>query len=132
MRRRLAAARVGELATIGPAGRPHVVPICFALAGDHIVSAVDAKPKTTTGLRRLDNVRGNPDVSLLVHAYDEDWTQLWWVRVDGRAEVVEDGPIRADAIEALAAKYPQYRTNEPPGAVIRIAIETWRGWAWVG
>ncbi len=71
-------------------------------------------------------MRANPDVSLLVHAYDEDWTQLWWVRVDGRAEVVEGGAVRDEAIELLAEKYPQYRTNAPPGAVIRIA-DRWPG-----
>ena len=133
MRTRVGAARVGELATADAAGRPHVVPVCFALDGDTIVTAVDAKPKTTTGLRRLANVRAQPAASLLVHHYDDDdWTRLWWVRVDGTAEVVDRGPVRDDAVALLVAKYAQYRAEPPPGAVIHVAIRQWRGWEWTG
>ena len=106
------------------AGRPHIVPVCFALAGDRIVSAVDAKPKVTTELARLENVRATGRASLLVDHYEEDWSQLWWVRVDGIAEV-----IRSEAaIDALAGKYEQYRTARPAGPVIAIEPERWRSW----
>jgi len=131
MRAKVAMARVGELATVTETGAPHVVPVCFALDGDTIVTAVDAKPKSTTDLRRLANVRAQPTASLLVHQYDDaDWTHLWWVRVDGAATVVDVGPDRDNAIGLLSAKYPQYRDQPPPGAVIRIEIEQWRAWEW--
>jgi PPOX class probable F420-dependent enzyme len=121
---RLAAARVGRLATVTAAGRPHVVPVCFALTGGRIVTAVDAKPKATTALARLDNVRATGRASLLVDHYEEDWTRLWWVRVDGPAEVIESDA----AIDALATKYEQYRAARPAGPVIAIAPERWRSW----
>ena len=129
MRRdRLAAARVGRLATVTAAGRPHVVPCCFALLGDTAYSAVDAKPKSTLALRRLDNLRANPHASLLVDHYDEDWTALWWIRVDGDGRVVEDGAEHATALAALAHKYDQYRRQRPPGAVVALDVTTWRSW----
>jgi PPOX class probable F420-dependent enzyme len=121
---RLALARVGRLATVTPAGRPHVVPVCFALAGGRIVTAVDAKPKVTTELARLDNIRASGRASLLVDHYEEDWTELWWVRVDGSAAVIDDDA----AIDALAAKYAQYRKTRPAGPVIAIEPERWRSW----
>jgi PPOX class probable F420-dependent enzyme len=121
---RLARARVGRLATVTPEGRPHIVPVCFALAGDRIVTAVDAKPKSTTALRRLENVRATRRAGLLVDHYEEDWTRLWWVRVDGRAEVIDDD----GAIDVLAAKYDQYREARPGGPVIAIEPERWRSW----
>ena len=121
---RLAHARIGRLATVTAAGRPHIVPVCFAVAGGRIVTAVDAKPKATTELKRLENVRATGRASLLVDHYEEDWSELWWVRVDGRAEVVESEM----AIDALASKYAQYRTARPAGPVIAIAPERWRSW----
>jgi PPOX class probable F420-dependent enzyme len=121
---RLAAARVGRLATVGADGRPHLVPVCFALHEDAIVTAVDAKPKSTRALRRLDNVRATGRASLLVDHYEEDWSRLWWVRVDGPAEVVESEA----AIDALAAKYEQYRAARPAGPVIVLRPEKWRSW----
>ena len=90
-RARLAAARLGHLATMRPDGRPHVVACCFAVQGDRLWTAVDAKPKTTTRLQRLDNVRANPWASLLVDHYEEDWDELWWVRADGTAAVLVEG-----------------------------------------
>lgn len=121
---RLALARVGRLATVTATGRPHVVPVCFALAGRRIVTAVDAKPKQTTELARLENVRATGRASLLVDHYEEDWEHLWWVRVDGVAEVVRSQA----AIDALVAKYDQYRTARPAGPVIAIEPERWRSW----
>jgi len=126
----LADARVGRLATITPVGVPHVVPCCFTLAGaTTIYTAIDAKPKSTLALRRLDNLRANPAASLLVDHYDDDnWSELWWVRVDGRAGIVEDDNERAHALHLLAAKYAQYRVERPPGDVIALQVERWTFW----
>jgi PPOX class probable F420-dependent enzyme len=121
---RLALARIGRLATVTAAGRPHIVPVCFAPADGRIVTAVDAKPKVTTELARLDNVRATGRASLLVDHYDEDWSELWWVRVDGIAEVLDS----ESAIDALVAKYVQYRETRPAGPVIAIEPERWRSW----
>jgi PPOX class probable F420-dependent enzyme len=129
MRARVAEGRVGRLATVTAQGRPHAVPCCYALLGDAIATAVDAKPKSTSNLRRLDNVRANPVASLLVDHYDDsDWAQLWWVRVDGRARVVASGEEREAALDVLAAKYEQYRERRPPGAVLVVEQLRWRGW----
>lgn len=129
MRARVAEARVGRLATVTPEGRPHVVPCCFALVGDAIYSAVDGKPKTTLALRRLANVEANPTASLLVDHYDDDdWSTLWWVRVDGPARVVADEAERDLALRHLTVRYPQYGDVRPPGAVLAIAATHWRGW----
>ncbi|HAM02711.1 MAG TPA: TIGR03668 family PPOX class F420-dependent oxidoreductase [Acidimicrobiaceae bacterium] len=128
-RRLLTEARVAVLATITPEGHPHLVPCCFVLDVDTIYSAVDgAKPKSTLALRRLDNVRSHPAVSLLVQHYEEDWAALWWVRVDGQGRVLEAGEERDTALELLATKYPQYREAPPPGAVLAVAVERWRWW----
>ena len=121
---RVAQARVGRLATVSAKGRPHVVAVCFALHEGRIVTAVDAKPKTTTKLARLDNVRATGRASLLVDHYEEDWTKLWWVRADGPAAVVTDDA----AIDTLVAKYDQYRAQRPAGPVIAIDPERWRSW----
>lgn len=127
-RRRIADARVGRLASIDATGRPHVVPICFAVAGDAIVSVVDHKEKRTLELRRLDNVRQNPAVQLVVDHYDDDWSSLWWVRVSGEGRVIEDGAERDDAIDVLARKYVQYRERRPAGAVLLIDITQISSW----
>ena len=121
---RFAHARIGRLATVTAAGRPHIVPVCFALHDGVVYTAVDAKPKATTALARLDNIRASGRASLIVDHYEEDWTQLWWVRVEGPAEVLQSAP----AIDALAAKYEQYREARPDGPVIAIAPERWRSW----
>jgi PPOX class probable F420-dependent enzyme len=128
MRRRVAEARVGRLATVTSVGRPHLVPCCFVLFGDVVYSAVDAKPKSTLALRRLANLRSNPHASLLVDHYSDDWSTLWWVRVDGDGRVVERGAEHDDAIARLAQKYPVYAVESPPGAVIAIDLQGWRAW----
>jgi PPOX class probable F420-dependent enzyme len=126
-RRLFAEARVARLATVTEAGRPHVVPVTFAVDGGHIYIAVDAKPKTTRNLRRLRNIRGDPRVAVLADHYDEDWASLWWVRADGLA-VIEEDQMEAP-IALLAARYRQYRDNPPRGPVIDITVERWSGWA---
>src|SRR4051812_14354080 len=117
MRRRVTQARVARLATVTPAGRPHLVPCCFALTsvstsgGDVVYSAVDGKPKSTTALRRLENLRAHPHAALLVDHYSDDWSSLWWVRVDGAGRVLEGGAERDAALEILTGKYPVYATD---------------------
>ena len=127
-RRRFGEARVARLATVSATGRPHLVPFVFALQGDTIYSAVDAKPKRSQKLRRLDNIRADPRVSVLVDHYDEDWTELWWVRADGEARVAEEGPERDRALDLLAGRYPQYVNNPPPGPAILIEVHLWTWW----
>ena len=129
MRARVERARVARLATVGADDRPHLVPICFVLEGDVLYSAVDRKPKRSLELKRIENVRANPQAAVLVDHYDDDWTQLWWVRLDGRARVLEGGPEREHALALLAAKYPQYSADTPEGPVLAIEIERWRSWA---
>lgn len=125
-RERFAAARVARLATIDPAGCPHLVPIVFAVDGDTVYSAIDDKPKRTTELRRLGNVRANPSVCLLVDHYDEDWSKLWWVRADATGRVLKASTAEAKhAITLLAGRYPQQRVV---GAVLAIDVARWSGW----
>lgn len=125
---RVRGARVGRLATADREGKPHVVPFCFAVTREVIVTAVDQKPKTTTALRRLANIAGNPAVSIIVDEYSDDWTELWWVRIDGHARVIDSGPRYEDALDVLATKYPQYRTDRPHGPVIIIEPTGLRAW----
>jgi PPOX class probable F420-dependent enzyme len=126
-RRHFAAARVARLASVDASGRPHLVPIVFVLAGETIYSVVDAKPKRSLALRRLENVKTNPAVSLLADHYDEDWRQLWWARADGSARVLElENPEARRAVELLAERYPQQRAVGP---VLAIDVESWMGWS---
>lgn len=126
-RQRFAEARVARLATITPDGRPHLVPIVFALRGDTVLSAVDAKPKRSAALARLANVATHPEASVLADHYEEDWSTLWWARGDGHARVLEpDRPEARDAIARLRERYPQQRVT---GAVLALDVERWSGWA---
>ncbi|TMG71070.1 MAG: TIGR03668 family PPOX class F420-dependent oxidoreductase [Chloroflexi bacterium] len=129
MKRRLAEAPVARLATADVNGRPHVVPISFAMDGDTIYFAVDAKPKRSRDLKRLRNIAANPAVSVLVDHYEDDWTRLWWVRADGTARVVQDHAEAARATDALAGRYPQYRRARPAGPVVAISNIRLSGWS---
>jgi PPOX class probable F420-dependent enzyme len=128
MRRLVEAAPVGRLATSFPDGRPHIVPVCFVLDRDTVFSAVDHKPKRTARLQRLANLESDERCSLLVDRYDDHWSDLWWVRLDGRGRVATDDTEREHAIQALIAKYHQYATQPPDGAIIAIDIAHWAGW----
>ncbi len=132
--RRFLAAKVARLATVSPAGHPHIVPITFASTGPGtLVTAIDHKPKRTTALARLTNIATNPAVSLLVDHYDSDWSQLWWVRADGHADVLApEQPSRAreSAVARLIERYPQYAEAPPDGLLILITVTRWTGWSW--
>ena len=126
---RFSSAPVARLATVRPDGAPHVVPVVFALTDEAIYTAVDAKPKRTLRLQRLLNLRTEPRCSLLVDHYDEDWSRLWWVRVDGTAQVVEDPGAGHRGLAALAARYPQYRGAPPSGPLVIVTADRWTGWS---
>jgi PPOX class probable F420-dependent enzyme len=129
MVRRAAGARVARLATVDPAGRPHLVPVCFALSGDVAYTAVDDKPKRGARLRRVANIEATGVACLLVDEYDEDWARLWWVRLDCRARVVVDPAEAAAATAALVGKYEQYAARPPAGPVLALEVVGWRGWS---
>jgi PPOX class probable F420-dependent enzyme len=125
-RRLFAAARVARLATADAGGRPHLVPVVFALDGDTVYTVVDDKPKRTRSLRRLANVRENPFVALLADHYEEDWGALWWVRAEGRGRVLSsDDPEAVRAVELLRARYPQQQAT---GEVLAVDVDRWTGW----
>ncbi|PJE08658.1 TIGR03668 family PPOX class F420-dependent oxidoreductase [Mycobacterium sp.] len=119
---------VARLATVAPDGTPHLVPVVFAVDGDVIYTGVDAKPKKTRRLRRLANIEHNPAVSLLVDHYAPDWSQLWWVRVDGTATVATEGDAVRTGYRLLLAKYPQYQSVPLDGPVIVVSATRWLGW----
>jgi PPOX class probable F420-dependent enzyme len=136
-RRLFAGTAVARLATVTPAGHPHIVPVTFVLdsrpgQGDWVYTAVDHKPKSTARLQRLRNIQAHPQVALLADHYADDWTRLWWVRADGEAAVL--GPAAGSAevagpVRLLAARYPQYAAQPPAGPVIAVRVDRWTGWA---
>jgi PPOX class probable F420-dependent enzyme len=120
---------VARLATVRPDGRPHLVPVTFAFAApDLLVSAVDHKPKRSTDLQRLRNVEAHPEVSLLVDGYDEDWSRLWWVRVDASATVVRDEPSRTALVAPLVDRYDAYVDRPPAGPVLVFTVHLVVSW----
>ena len=128
VRELFAAAQVACLATVSPLGKPHVVPVVFALVNEVVYTAVDAKRKTTQRLRRLVNIEQNPQVSLLVDHYDADWDQLWWVRADGMAEIHDHGEQMATGYDLVRRKYQQYQRISLTGPVIAITVSRWASW----
>lgn len=103
--------RVGHLATVSRGGEPHVVPVCYAVADDTIYTPIDEKPKQPgRTLRRVRNIEETGRAALVVDRYDEDWTQLGWMLLRGRAELLAPGsPEQARAVELLRQRYPQYQ-----------------------
>jgi PPOX class probable F420-dependent enzyme len=120
--------RVATLATVSADGRPHLVPVVFALDGIDVVTAVDGKPKKGRVLARIENIARDSRVTLLAHFYEEDWSKLWWVRVDGRASIEETGEAFARALNYLRDRYPQYESVDLIGPVIRITVENTTTW----
>ncbi len=128
-RQRFATSAVARLATVTPAGTPHLVPVVFAVDHDTVYTAVDGKPKSTQHLRRVANVVANPNVSLLVDHYDDDWAQLWWVRADGVAAVHADDATARQGRTALRAKYSQYQSVSLDGPVLSVRVTRWSWWS---
>ncbi len=106
-----------------------MVPVCFALVDDVVYSAVDNKPKRSANLRRIANIVATGSTSLLVDHFEEDWSTLWWVRLDGTGRLVDDDDEAAAAIAALTAKYQQYQQRPPNGAIIAIDVQHWTSWS---
>lgn len=127
-RQRVEHAPVARLGTTMPNGRPHLVPCCFALRGDVVYTAIDAKPKSTLAVQRTKNILANPATCLLVDHYEEDWSALWWIRLDALTRVVDSPAEIKEAVRALQAKYDQYRQVAIWGPVIALDITKWTAW----
>lgn len=125
----MAACPVARLATITPEGRPHLVPVTFALTEGVLVTMIDHKPKTMSRLQRLVNIEHDPRASVLADHYAEDWESLWWVRVDGRASLGTEGARWEAARKALVGKYRQYRHRPPGGTAIFVSVDRVTWWA---
>jgi PPOX class probable F420-dependent enzyme len=127
-------ARVARLATLDAKSRPHIVPVCFAYDGNVFYTAIDQKPKRVPRerLARLQNIRAVPRVALLIDQYDEDWTQLWYILIRGKARLIPDAAHKdhARAIRKLRAKYPQYAQGmlADDAPIIRITPERTTAW----
>jgi PPOX class probable F420-dependent enzyme len=130
-RRFLEAQRIAHLATADAQAIPHVVPVCFALGDKTVYITIDEKPKRPGGplLKRLRNVTENPRVAMVVDRYDEDWTQLGWVMLHGRAEILGGGDEHAHAQTLLRARYRQlHAMNIAPYPVIAVRLERVTNW----
>ncbi len=133
----ISAGRVGHLGTADASGRPLVVPICYAFDGTALFSAVDAKPKSVAPARlgRIRNIRVNPAVSVVIDQYEEDWTRLRYVVVQGQAEILSAGPDFSHGVDLLVAKYPQYRAmglSRDTGVMIKVTPARIREWRYSG
>ena len=119
---------MGHLVTVRPNGQPHVVPVTYALTGNSVVTMIDHKPKTTDRLQRLINIENNPVATLMSDHYSEDWTALWWVRVDGEASIHIGDRVWEESAAALRAKYGQYAENSPRGPAVVISVDRVTSW----
>jgi PPOX class probable F420-dependent enzyme len=122
----VATARRAVLATVDGSGRPHAVPICFAVRSEELVTAVDDKPKSPRELARVKHIKATGRATMMVDRWSEDWTRLGWVMVGGPARI--DYPGSAE--EELSARYEQYRGAPPRGDVIAVTPEIIRWWTW--
>ncbi len=130
VRERFAAAPVARLATVRPDGGPHLVPVTFAVSlPSTLYLVVDEKPKRSRDLQRLTDIEEEGRVSLLVDHYEDAWSQLWWIRVDGRARIVHDPDVWRSGLALLARKYPQYVADPPAGPAVIVEVERWRHWS---
>jgi PPOX class probable F420-dependent enzyme len=129
LRRRFASSPVARLSTVRPDGAPHVVPVVVAVVGDLVYTAVDHKPKRTSRLQRLANLRSEPRCALLVDHYEDDWSRLWWVRADGVATVLDAPPEGHPGLVALTQRHVQYQRRSPSGPLVEIAVGAWSGWS---
>jgi PPOX class probable F420-dependent enzyme len=119
--------RIGHLATVDHSGRPHIVPVCFVADRGALYTAIDEKPKSGRVLKRVQNILENPNVAFLADRYEEDWSRLGWIRIDGTAELLSDGRERDQAVQLLHSRYEQYQEMQL-SAVITIRIRQVRSW----
>ncbi len=125
----IAAQRVGRLATADARANPHVIPVCFALSDDSLYITIDEKPKSGRPMKRLRNIAENPSVAFVADRYHDEWSQLGWVMLRGRAEILNEGPEHDRAQDLLRERYPQYRTMQLAGLpVIALRIERATSW----
>jgi PPOX class probable F420-dependent enzyme len=130
MRRRATSTRVCRVGTLDERGRVHLVPIVFVIEGDTLYSSTDAGPRP---VKRLRNLERDPHATAVFDAYDEDWSTVWWVRVQGKGRTVTDPLERDHARDLLWSKYPQFTTAPPDegrGPIMALDIEHWAGWAY--
>lgn len=127
----IAGARVAHLATIARQGEPHLVPVCFAFVASHFYIPVDEKPKRGGTLARIRNIQRDPRATLLIDRYEDDWTQLAWLRFDCLAHVVDSGGQRPDVVEALELRYPQYlRMSLGERPLVELVPQRYVSWRW--
>jgi coenzyme F420-0:L-glutamate ligase / coenzyme F420-1:gamma-L-glutamate ligase len=127
----VAAHRVARLATVAADGQPHLVPIVYVLDAEQLFTPLDGKPKQVPldKLQRVRNLAVNDRVAVVVDDYDEDWTQLAWVQLRGRATLLDAGDDYELGLRLLEATYPQYATVPLLGRpLIQIHIEAVRSW----
>ena len=129
LRRRFASSPVARLCTVRPDGAPHLVPVVFAVVGDLAYTAVDDKPKRSSRLQRLANLRHEPRCALLVDHYEDDWSRLWWVRADGVGAVLDAPAEDHPGLVALTQRHWQYQRTAPSGPLVEITIGRWSGWS---
>lgn len=129
IRKRVADARVSRIGTRDQRGKIHLVPVVYAVQGDRLYSLTDAGPRLA---KRLRNLRHDRKAAVLIDAYDEDWSKVWWVRLHGTGRIVESGPEWELARSLLYEKYPQYESMPPAafGPAMVVDIEEWSGWAY--
>lgn len=130
-RRFLAHQRVAHLATADRRAVPHVVPVCFAILKRTLYITIDDKPKRVSGtmLKRLRNIVENPVAAVIVDRYDEDWTQLGWIMLRGRAEILSEGREHQAAQARLRSRYPQLAAMQiAEYPVIAVRIERVTSW----
>jgi PPOX class probable F420-dependent enzyme len=125
----VATARVARLGLLDERDLPRVLPVTFAVFDGALWTAIDSKPKSAAEPARVRRLRRRPEAVLLMDVYDDDWSRLAWVEVGGQVSVLEavEGPL-----DALAAKYEQYRAEPPPGPLLRLAPERFACWRYRG
>lgn len=131
-RARFAESPVAVLGTVDDAGEmstPHLVPVTYVVTGDRVFIAIDDKPKRGEDLKRLRNIAANPHVCLLAQHYQDDWSGLWWARADGTARVIDAGDMPFGVLGGFVGRYSWYRSHQPNGPVIEVAVQRWSGWA---
>ncbi|MGH2754157.1 MAG: pyridoxamine 5'-phosphate oxidase family protein [Actinomycetota bacterium] len=121
--------RRAALTTLDRRGYPHAVPVVYAVYGDDLVTPIDRKPKTGKPLGRRLNIERNPNVTILVDRWSEEWTGLAWVMARGKASIRPAEASLAE-LEAIVARYPGYRHIIEASEVIQVAVERLSWWSW--